>query len=434
MAVAGITLILFFGYAAIIQYAESSTPKVTVVLSVKQGVKEFNVGQTVPLYGQIFYHTNTGGEGIPNVYYRIIDADTKDQILDGYARYDGTFEINWPATKYSAVPSRNLQAIFYGSGRYESAESNILALKIYGGVIPVVTYLNTQLSLQVVKGTGPEYVSINPSLTDSNGNKISTCNISIQVDGQIKDTACANAPYQIWTGFGPHTIQVLFPQTPVGNNIIYRESSDIKSFDLRPATTYYNTQLSLQVEKGSSPEYIQVYPALTYDSGTSLFLNNIQIHVDDMDKGNVNSNEWSADIWAGFGTHTIKAILLDSPDRNDNSIIYRGSSDTQYYDAGAVVQKPIVVPPTPPAPSDTSTLILVAIGIVVAAAAAIAIGLSKRRKSVQPIQTTTGKSTSSPVITPIHSDPTRFYGCPRCGKDTQIRYGKEYCDSCKVYL
>ena len=32
------------------------------------------------------------------------------------------------------------------------------------------------------------------------------------------------------------------------------------------------------------------------------------------------------------------------------------------------------------------------------------------------------------------ADDTQFWVCPNCGKDTQYKNGKQYCDSCKAYL
>jgi rRNA maturation protein Nop10 len=31
-------------------------------------------------------------------------------------------------------------------------------------------------------------------------------------------------------------------------------------------------------------------------------------------------------------------------------------------------------------------------------------------------------------------DDTQFYGCPHCGKDTEILHNKEYCSECEVFL
>lgn len=64
------------------------------------------------------------------------------------------------------------------------------------------------------------------------------------------------------------------------------------------------------------------------------------------------------------------------------------------------------------------------------AAAALASVFLIRRKSV------TQTRPSSTPLPPLsrHSDDTQFYVCPRCGKDTEIQYGKQYCLHCKMYL
>jgi rubrerythrin len=31
-------------------------------------------------------------------------------------------------------------------------------------------------------------------------------------------------------------------------------------------------------------------------------------------------------------------------------------------------------------------------------------------------------------------DETQFWVCPHCGNDTQMKDGRQYCSSCKIYL
>jgi len=44
--------------------------------------------------------------------------------------------------------------------------------------------------------------------------------------------------------------------------------------------------------------------------------------------------------------------------------------------------------------------------------------------------------TAQPFMQSVNRPPdeTQFYACPHCGNDTQIRYGKQYCDRCKLYI
>ncbi len=65
-------------------------------------------------------------------------------------------------------------------------------------------------------------------------------------------------------------------------------------------------------------------------------------------------------------------------------------------------------------------------GTVIAPVAVIGIVLSKRKKTaviaVQPAKAQT------------KSDETQFWVCPHCGRDTQMKYGKQFCNSCNMYL
>jgi len=71
----------------------------------------------------------------------------------------------------------------------------------------------------------------------------------------------------------------------------------------------------------------------------------------------------------------------------------------------------------------------VIVGIVIAViAAGIGIALSKRKKTAaipaQPAKAQTAKT----------KDETQFWVCPNCGRDTQMKEGRQYCSSCKFYL
>lgn len=43
-------------------------------------------------------------------------------------------------------------------------------------------------------------------------------------------------------------------------------------------------------------------------------------------------------------------------------------------------------------------------------------------------------SKKSPPIPTSQPDDTMFYSCPRCGDNTQLISGKQYCPICKIYL
>ncbi len=43
------------------------------------------------------------------------------------------------------------------------------------------------------------------------------------------------------------------------------------------------------------------------------------------------------------------------------------------------------------------------------------------------------RSKSSKIPGRTSTDDTMFYGCPRCGRNTQIISGKQYCTVCKIF-
>jgi len=83
--------------------------------------------------------------------------------------------------------------------------------------------------------------------------------------------------------------------------------------------TYYDTRLSLTISDGSSQGHIKVLPTLTYGSGSKLGTSDISIYVDGNYKTKVSSNQWSSNIFAGSGSHTIKASVSELTDSSDSS-------------------------------------------------------------------------------------------------------------------
>lgn len=41
---------------------------------------------------------------------------------------------------------------------------------------------------------------------------------------------------------------------------------------------------------------------------------------------------------------------------------------------------------------------------------------------------------SSKPLSATKPDDTMFYGCPRCGNNTQVVSGRQYCSRCRIYL
>jgi len=193
-----------------------------------------------------------------------------------------------------------------------------------------------------------------------------------------------------------------------------------------PSTTYYSTFLYLKVTDGSSQGYIKVKPELTYGTGSKLSTSSVEIYVDGNYQTKVSSNQWSSNIWAGSGTHTIKVSVLELTNPSDGSIKYKAASDTETF----------VVATSSGGGSGSGTTVdlgfpieYVIVIIVIAIAAGVAILLAKRKKSAQVVVTP-----STPTPSAQTQDDTQFWVCPHCGGDTQYRNGKQYCDTCKVYL
>ena len=197
----------------------------------------------------------------------------------------------------------------------------------------------------------------------------------------------------------------------------------------QPKITYYDTQLSLQVKDSSSQGYINVKPTLTYSSGNNPPTNDISVYVDGTYKTKVTSNQWSSNIYAGSGAdHTIKASVLEMTSSSNTSIKYRASSDTVIH---------FVKASSTPTPSSSGTssesfpIVYVIVGIVIIVIVlGIGITLSKRKKTV-PVIVSPHPKTPSVQTAP---DETQFWVCPHCGGDTQYKYGKQFCGSCKTYL
>ena len=219
---------------------------------------------------------------------------------------------------------------------------------------------------------------------------------------------------------------------PSGADKIEIIGTQLQTSVSQPKTTYHNTFLSLQVQDGTNQGYIKVKPTLTYGSGSKLSTSNISIYVDGNYKTNVASNQLSSNIYAGSGSHTIKASIAEITSFTNNLIKYRASSDTKTFSVKAATSTPTSIP-TPTSsnadfPMEYVIVGIVIVGIVIAAVAAvIGIALSKRKKTIPVIAAQPAKVQSAP-------DETQFWVCPHCGRDTEYRNGKQFCGSCNVYL
>ncbi len=302
---------------------------------------------------------------------------------------------------------------------------------------PTITYYDTFLSLQVRDSSKGGYIQVKPTLTYGSGSKLSNYDVSIYVDGNYKARAFSNSwSNNIWAGTGSLTIKASVPERTdtSDSSIRYRASSDTETFFVSDVIgiTYYDTQLSLQVTDGSSQGNIRVYPTLTYGSGTKLSITNISIFVGKIYKFDVSTNEWSSDIWAGDGSHTIRANFPETVSNLDSSRMYRSSSVTEtfFVKTSSSVSSGSGSIGSGITSNENFPIDYVIVGIVIAViAAGIGIGLSRRRKATPVISASPAKAQTTQ-----RQDDTQFWVCPHCGGDTQYRNEKQYCSSCNVYL
>jgi len=265
-----------------------------------------------------------------------------------------------------------------------------------------------------------------------NGNLVTIAQVQVDEDGTFSTTLSTGG--NLWKSQGTYTIKSLY-----GNNARTAETTfyfggttstgtTSQTSVPTPKTTYYDTQLSLQVQDGTNQGYIKVKPTITYGSGTKLATKAVSIYVDGNYKTKVTANQLSSNIYAGSGSHTIKASITEMPNTSDSSIRYRASSDTVDY----FVKSASIVGSTSTSSSGSGSGITsgenfpveyVIAGIVIAAVAAgVGIVLSGRKK-IAPV-----------IYASPRKDDTQFWVCPSCGNDIQMKNNRQYCPSCRIYL
>jgi len=276
-----------------------------------------------------------------------------------------------------------------------------------------------------------------------NGNLVTIDQVQVDVDGTFDTELMAGGP--TWTSQGIYTVKALYGSNARtaettfyfgGTTSTLTTPTVTSSLPSGPPTktTYYDTQMSLQVQDGTNQGYIKVKPALTYGSSSKLATNDVSIYVDGNYKTKVSSNQLSSNIYAGSGSHTIKASVVEFPNSFDSSIRYKASSDTENYyisvispsSGGSFVSGQRVSSTS----SDISLIEYVIVGVVVAAVAAgVGVALSKKKKAAPLVY-------ASPANIPVApaTDDTQFWVCPRCGNDTEMYQGKQYCRNCNTYL
>jgi hypothetical protein len=272
----------------------------------------------------------------------------------------------------------------------------------------------------IIQGTTCKFLDQTPitiKITNPNGNLVTVAQIPLYSSYDF--SAPIKTGGSLWSEPGSYRIYAQYGS---------QDTTGESYFTISSGTTHY-TNLSIDLQQGSSSGSIKVYPTLTYDSGTTMPSysingkeNYIDIYVNGVYKTSVIPNQLSGDITVGYGHHTVYA---ESPRLSITSSgeTYSGAtSNTESIDLQIV---------TPPPSASTSTAIDPTIFIILGAVAAIGVGVGvammKRKKPRVVLQ----NPYSPPVTKP---DNTMFFGCPTCGHNIQIVSGRQYCPNCRIYL
>jgi len=276
-----------------------------------------------------------------------------------------------------------------------------------------------------------------------NGNLIGIEQIDIGGDKKFYTEIITGGP--LWKSKGTYTIMVQygsefrtaqanFEYSPSGLGGTSPQTSG-SSVNTSPQSkiTSYSTNLSLQVADGSSAGYIQVNPELTYGSGNKLSTKRVDIYVNGNYKTKVSSNQWSSNIWAGSGTHTIKVSIPELNDPSDSSVRYKASSNTVTFfvtaSSGGGAGFGSSTTPDVGFPIE-----YVLIGVIIVGTISVVIVLVKKKKAAPMAMISSAKTPSPSAPQAITQDDTQFWVCPHCGRDTEYKNGQQYCGTCKVYL
>jgi len=376
----------------------------------------YEVGETIIFKGKL---SDYQGVGIRFATIWVVEDDgsSNDPIISGKTDARGEYKIKL-AAKYwdgSSDPKVEFFTWYSGDGFYKSVMSNKKefnvnpprkdysssssssnpqtyedlvrcgeeAFNVKGKCVSAFndpTKKSTKLTLRARDGIAEGSVQLLPTLKTATGQTLLSTNIQISANGKIIELISAKQwSHDINLGIGSHkiTAQYFAKQTSP-----YLGSSGTIDYVIVSKPSYHNTFLSLQVTDGTTQGYIKVYPTLTYGSGNKLATTNISIFVDKIFKSDVLSNQWSKNIWAGTGSHTIRA---DFPEISK----YRSSSDTVNYFVKAATTITSGGPPGPPisgssfsvTPNDSFLIEYVIVGVVIAAAAA-GVGIDERKNFV----------------------------------------------------
>jgi hypothetical protein len=142
--VVGVLILTLASGMNILPYVNSSQSNTNVILYANDAIHQFTEGQEVHLAGQITQYLSPQPSGIPNVPYRIIDADTNSIIQSGSTDSKGEFGFTWVVkTRDGNSGTINLEAIFDGYGKYRGSASNLLSLNIISTIPQILNPSST---------------------------------------------------------------------------------------------------------------------------------------------------------------------------------------------------------------------------------------------------------------------------------------------------
>ncbi len=407
--------------------------------------------EMIKVYGNVNNHVE--GDKVTIVFTLPDGTNEGQQLFPTQSGYFETFLIldnDSQEGTYSVFASLNSEMIgslsfVVENKKFSMSDNSIQPPQIRSMVDPVIvtTDKNSYADGEKIKISGEvgDLLSGTPvtiQIISANGNIVGIDQLEVGADHKFSKEVTTGG--ELWKLEGTYTIKVLYgtQARTAETNFVFSSSglgettpkTSGSSVNTNPQakTTYYDTSLSLRVADGSSQGNIKVYPELTYGSGDPLSTSDVEIFVDGNYKTKLSSNQWSNDIWAGSGSHTIKASVAESYDSSDSSIKFKAVSYTETF----VVQTASGVS------SNTSDQVFpieyVIAVIAIAAIAGLVIALSKRKKATPKVIVSPAKTPSPFAPQAITQDDTQFWVCPHCGGDTQYRSGKQYCSKCNVYL
>jgi len=416
--------------------------------------------EMVKVYGSV---TNGGPSDKVTVTFKMPDGETRGEQL--FPTKDGIFETylllneNSQRGTYTvfvsirATPMGTLTfSVTQGQFTVKSPIPSSPVPKFVESII-LTTDKNSYSGIEKIKISGDVKVLLPQTgmtlqILSPNRNIVSIAQVDVGVDGKFYTEITTGG--QLWNSQGTYTIKAFYGgNTRTAETTFYFDGTTIPKTtppQAGPAgpitkTTYYNTQLSLQVTDDSSHGYIKVKPTLAYGSGNKLSNYDVSIYVDNNHKGKVKSDQWFTNVYTGPGPHTIEAYFVETTSNFDNSIRYRASSDTETYFVKAATSSGSPSSPSSSqslssgssssvTSSDSSLIEYVIAGVAVAAVVAgVGIALSKRKKITPMVYASPANIPMTPT-----SDDTQFWVCPRCGSDTEMYQGKQYCRRCNTYL